>query len=199
MSSSCMTMLSVVAALLVCVDATRVKRADDRPELEAVVNQLSERLTQATAQLTALQGQVSQLTARFQSSQTQVAFIAFHGDDPFNVATDGTMMYNTAQINIGGAFNTVTGVFTAPIAGLYVFFANCMSVATTDLDLGILVDGQRYGGCYSFTQEGNGQGANMVTVHLTQGQQVWVHMYRPSRTVRGNVWNSFSGFLVKTD
>lgn len=60
-----MAMLSVVVALLVCVDATRVKRADDRPELEAVVNQLSERLTQTTAQLTALQGQVSQLTARF--------------------------------------------------------------------------------------------------------------------------------------
>lgn len=39
-------------------------------------------------------------------------------------ATYATIIYNTAAINIGTAYNTSTGVFTAPATGLYQIIAN---------------------------------------------------------------------------
>ncbi|XP_070184285.1 uncharacterized protein, partial [Littorina saxatilis] len=142
---------------------SRDKRSDDHNPLEAVVSGLSQQVTRLGAQLTAiqnqmgaqitslqtqtetkmtaLQNQLNHLQTKFDASQKQVAFVARNSADPFNVAAAGTLVYNVADINLGGGFDTVTGVFTAPTSGLYVFFLNCMAVSGgVDEDIGVLVD-----------------------------------------------------------
>ncbi|XP_070188504.1 uncharacterized protein [Littorina saxatilis] len=100
---------------------SRDKRSDDHNPLEAVVSGLSQHVTKMAAQLSLLQ-------TKFDASQKQVAFVARNSADPFNVAAAGTLAYNVADINLGGGFDTVTGVFTAPTSGLYVFSISCMDV-----------------------------------------------------------------------
>jgi hypothetical protein len=38
--------------------------------------------------------------------------------------TNDVIVYANALVNIGGAYNTSTGVFTAPVAGVYEFYAS---------------------------------------------------------------------------
>jgi len=56
-----------------------------------------------------------------------------------------TLAYNSASVNIGNAYNTSTGVFTAPATGLYqIIFSNMYSVANSlnnTLSARIIVNG----------------------------------------------------------
>ena len=38
--------------------------------------------------------------------------------------TNATVVYGNTYVNIGSAYNTSTGVFTAPVAGVYEFYAS---------------------------------------------------------------------------
>ena len=39
----------------------------------------------------------------------------------------------------------------------------------------------------------------MTTVHAKQGEEVFVRLTRGSGSIEGNVWNSFTGFLLSPD
>ncbi|KAK7111526.1 complement C1q tumor necrosis factor-related protein 3-like [Littorina saxatilis] len=198
-------LLLTIILWAVCVpcdtERSRDKRSDDHNPLEAVVSGLSQQVTKMAAQLSTQLSQLSSLQTKFDASQKQVAFLAYNSADPFNVAAAGTLVYNVADINLGGGFDTVTGIFTAPTSGLYVFFINCMGASLTeDEDVGVLVDGKRVCACYTFSKEHPNLGSGLATVHVNAGQRAWVHVYRDSgRDVRGSYWNTFTGFLVKTD
>lgn len=138
---------------------------------------------------------------RADAAQKTVAFHAFHSTDPFSVASHGTIVYDAVTTNVGNAYDKQAGIFTAPVAGTYVFFINCMSVDATSEESYILVDGASVAACYSskprtMTTE---QGGTLTTVHLTAGQKVWVQILQNAENVRGYRWNTFSGFLVRAD
>ena len=78
------------------------------------------------------------------ASQKQVSFSARNSHSPWNIAGHGTLNYNTAALNLGGGFNTNSGIFTAPVSGLYLFSVSCTDAKETgtyEEYLGILVDG----------------------------------------------------------
>lgn len=133
------------------------------------------------------------------SSQRMVAFTARNSAGTFNVAAQGTVVYNRADLNLGTGFDTVTGVFTCPAPGLYLFFVNCDAANShVDEDVGILVDGVRVAGCYAHPT--HDQGAGMAAVRLRTGQKVWVKLFRESaRNIAGGTYNTFSGFLIKSE
>ena len=135
------------------------------------------------------------------SGQTTVAFHAYHSADPFSVAAHGTIVYNAVTTNTGNAYDKLSGIFTAPVAGTYVFFTNCMSVDASSEESYILVDGSSVASCYSITPSGSTteQGGTLTTVHLSPGQKVWVQILQGAENVRGHRWNTFSGFLVQAD
>ena len=48
----------------------------------------------------------------------------FYAYGTANTPTSGSVIvFPTTQVNVGNAYNTSTGVFTAPIAGIYAFFS----------------------------------------------------------------------------
>lgn len=62
-------------------------------------------------------------TGRMQNT-SQVAFAAYCSGNILNVTGDNTaytILFDSTNCNIGSGFNTGTGVFTAPIAGNYLF------------------------------------------------------------------------------
>ena len=133
--------------------------------------------------------------------KNNVAFHARHSTDPFNVASQGTIVYDAVTTNIGNAYDHKTGFFTAPIPGTYVFFTNCMAVDNTSEETYIVMEDTTVASCYSSrpSSSPSEQGSTMVTLNLQAGQRVWVQIHQNAENVRGRFWNTFSGFLLQTD
>ena len=136
----------------------------------------------------------------FAESSEQVAFTA-------TVTQDMTSQYGQTLVfphiitNVGGGYNGITGVFTAPRDGVYVFFCKITgrdnpssmsfefilngSAKTTNLVLGGSANPYR-------------TSSNSIVLQLTHGDRVWVKM-----ETGGNHYSwgaggdqSFSGYLL---
>ncbi|KAM9335373.1 complement C1q-like protein 4 [Symphorus nematophorus] len=117
-----------------------------------------------------------------------------HG--PFN--TDKTLIYNTVVTNIGDAYNQSTGVFAAPVTGVYyfTFFYHAGGHQATQLKLMknsefiVRTSDHRSG---SDTAD---NGGNAAFLELQEGDQVYVRMTASSHVWAAEHSTSFSGFLV---
>ncbi|XP_041646492.1 complement C1q-like protein 4 [Cheilinus undulatus] len=133
--------------------------------------------------------------------QIKVIFSAAIGGDgrhigPFD--TDTVLIYKTAITNIGNAYNTATGVFTAPVSGVYYFnlfyhaggehgvflilYKNSQMIVST---AGLRTD-----------NDPSDNGGNAVFLQLQPGDQVFVKMRANNYVWGNNYMTTFSGFLV---
>ena len=104
------------------------------------------------------------------------------------------VVYDNVIVNKGGAYDSNSGIFTAPIEGYYHLEVHAFS-NDVGFNLAILVNGKR-----SFTLTAWGSSAGVGTsnggiVHLLQNDKVKVAPFTISR-IYGNR-NFFSGYLIK--
>lgn len=129
--------------------------------------------------------------------------VDFHAKDLKNTSpgNDEILVYATTLLNEGQGYDNMTGKFTAPVTGTYLFTAQfCLSggirayifYAFVSQDTYIkrgVFNGSDANGCYT---------TDVVTV-IKAGAQVWITCTRLSMTtfVQNNVyWNTFSGVLM---
>ena len=107
--------------------------------------------------------------------------------------------------NIGGAYNSDTGIFTVPVNGTYMFNVQvCANIAAwgqfqlvVDESANIILAIRYYE-----ANVGDTSSSDSVAVYLTKGQQVWVQSsYNAGSTnvldaYDSYCWNHFSGALV---
>ncbi|XP_067435965.1 uncharacterized protein [Thunnus thynnus] len=115
---------------------------------------------------------------------------------PFN--TDTTLIYETEITNIGGAYNQSTGIFTAPVAGVYYFTIFFRAEGHHEAKLLLYKNLQLMIMTHDHPSDSDGadNGGNAVFLQLQQGDQVYVQL-----AVNTHVWGhgqhtTFSGFLV---
>ncbi|XP_029931562.1 complement C1q-like protein 3 [Myripristis murdjan] len=170
----------------------------DLCELQRQLSIMKDNLGTLQSQLNDTKNQLEKLRSR---ERTKVAFSAALDRNTGPDAGDNILVYRTVITNIGNAYNNNTGIFTAPVAGVYFFtlffragqentstlmlFKNNMAVVTT--------------GDYSVAN-GADDGGNGVTLQLQQGDQVYVFLAAATHVWGGgNRYTTFSGFLLSQE
>ncbi|XP_042258139.1 collagen alpha-2(VIII) chain-like [Thunnus maccoyii] len=117
---------------------------------------------------------------------------------PFN--TDTTLIYGSVIINTGSAYNQFTGIFTAPVTGVYYFIFFYHAGGTNPTNLSLYKNNEFVAMTYdhSTSHDGADNGGNAVFLQLQQGDQVSVRL-----GANTHIWakhqqhmTTFSGFLL---
>ena len=130
----------------------------------------------------------------------QPAFFVYRNQSSWTLAANDHFIFNTAELNVGGHYNTSNGRFTAPITGRYVFHFFSIYTGNANSDsIEMYKNGARmYGGDVHFT---NSVGSAWDCVHYSRVIQLstgdYVHMQtRTGHTFHGNHWGGWSGYML---
>ncbi|KAJ0041738.1 hypothetical protein NL108_017531 [Boleophthalmus pectinirostris] len=115
---------------------------------------------------------------------------------PFNA--DTTLVYKYVTTNIGNGYNPVTGIFTAPVKGVYhfQFFAQCCSHPA---EAYLMKNGCGVFMAHESSEGGSTSAGNAVSLSLDLGDVVYV-VLPCGRKLHDNDHhhNTFSGHLLFT-
>uniref|UniRef100_A0A671QTG0 Cerebellin 11 n=1 Tax=Sinocyclocheilus anshuiensis TaxID=1608454 RepID=A0A671QTG0_9TELE len=116
---------------------------------------------------------------------------------PFS--TETKLIFDKVLTNIGNAYDPVTGVFTAPVKGVYYFRYSGSAFSSHDMGLSIFKGTARFVSSYEYNSgERNDQMSNGAVMELDVGEEV--HMRLWIRTwifvdPRYN-YSTFTGYLL---
>jgi hypothetical protein len=114
-----------------------------------------------------------------------------------NPGAGTTVTYNSTILNVGGNMNLTTGLFTAPVTGIYHFtFSGFRNTGSGTTSIVFIVNGvaqsQR-----SYTDDASNNYSPLslaTTRNLVAGNTIGV--YVQSGALHGNATSEFTGFLV---
>ncbi|XP_042591688.1 uncharacterized protein LOC122139240 [Cyprinus carpio] len=161
-----------------------------------------EELTKKNDEMSTLtQSQVEEL--RKENRDRQIAFSAglmqsSSGNiGPFT--TDITLTYRNVFTNIGNAYNPITGIFTAPLKGAYMFRISVYGSASqsTPSTVSIIKNGEHVVIAHAHQAGNVVNSSNGVVLLLEDGDVVYVRLSANRRISDGqNNHNTFSGYLL---
>nr|XP_022292085.1 uncharacterized protein LOC111103252 [Crassostrea virginica] len=120
---------------------------------------------------------------------------------PSDSWNSGTLVFPKVITNVGNGYNPSDGVFTAPRAGVYVFFVNVQSYDTKYIYVDIVLNGSTKVRTMAFSYNGHGYneaGPNLAVLSLQTGDRVWVKHHKGNGywTNSDGLITTFSGFLI---
>lgn len=120
---------------------------------------------------------------------------------PVNVGSSNSpFKFQTIVPNVGNAYNSQTGVFTAPVSGNYVFYAQLMKHGTIDSYFHYVIDKEGVVPCKnSLDTPSYDKSSCLATAHVQKGEAVFVRRFDGGSTVEGLSFCAFSGFLLSAD
>ena len=108
-----------------------------------------------------------------------------------------TIIFKTVLTNIGHGYNPWTGVFTAPISGVYFIGGSIISLANQRLQTEIVVNSQTVVvKLYAASTTDRDQASSFAIIQLHVGDMVWMKIKYTSIQATVNSENSFSGYLI---
>ncbi|RXN09857.1 complement C1q subcomponent subunit B-like protein [Labeo rohita] len=130
----------------------------------------------------------------------KVAFSAALGINGFigPVNADSTLVYKNVFMNVGNAYQQTTGIFTAPVRGVYYFsfFYHCSTKYETWLYLYRNGKKEAEAGQHNTQHAMAANGGNGLTLLLEKGDQVYMVLQKDSWIWDGDNVTVFSGFLI---
>ncbi|XP_062300612.1 caprin-2-like isoform X14 [Scomber scombrus] len=181
---------------------TEIRQINSDSQIAELKNQeklqaIETRLQDSETRLNNSENQIMDLRKK---ERTKVIFSAAAGFGgtfgPFN--TDKTLIYRAVKTNIGGAYSPSTGIFTAPVAGVYYFTLFHHAGKQYGTVLYLYKNNQQVimTQNHPAVHETAHNGANAVFLQLQPGDQVYVNMTANSHVYGTDHHTTFSGFLV---
>ncbi|XP_051747937.1 uncharacterized protein LOC127511220 isoform X2 [Ctenopharyngodon idella] len=144
---------------------------------------------------------LSQVELRKENRDREIAFSAALMQSgggyigPFT--TEITLTYRNVITNIGNAYNPITGIFTAPLKGAYMFRINVHGHGPTPSGASIYKNGEKVVIAYAYQAQNDLNSSNGVVLILEVGDVVYVRLW-PNTRIFDNDQNpsTFSGFLL---
>ncbi|XP_048011399.1 uncharacterized protein LOC125245016 isoform X3 [Megalobrama amblycephala] len=144
---------------------------------------------------------LSQVELRKENRDREIAFSAAlweSGDGyigPFT--TEITLTYKNVFTNIGNAYNPITGIFTAPLKGAYMFRISAYGHGGTAAGVSIYKNEERVVLAYAYQPQNTLNSSNGVVLILKVGDVVSVRLW-PNARIYDSQYNrsTFSGYLL---
>ncbi|XP_040920686.1 complement C1q tumor necrosis factor-related protein 3-like [Toxotes jaculatrix] len=134
------------------------------------------------------------------TGKSQVAFSAslvatsdWTHQGPFN--TNITLVFKRVVTNIGNAYNPITGIFTAPVKGLYYIRFTGNVGDSGSLNAALLKNGENMFAIYD-NQGTHSSSSNGMTLVLEVGDLLWITLWPQQSIFDQSRLSTFSGFLV---
>ena len=118
---------------------------------------------------------------------------AFSVTNSTNTFSSGTIVFNTAQVNVGGHYSTSNGRFTAPVAGNYYFIFATIVGNSGGFQVILQKNGSGVSGVGYCDTGSNDTGVVAKVISLSAGDYVTAY------TSTGNIesaYSSFAGYLI---
>ncbi|CAC5359537.1 C1QL [Mytilus coruscus] len=104
--------------------------------------------------------------------------------------------FDDAKINIGGGYDSTTGIYTAPRNGIYIFSCTIMATGGGEVHFQLNKNDQLYTGGYAAKSNHGSQTVNSL-IELRTGDKVYIkHRTSLSQIVHGSHYSTFSGYLL---
>uniref|UniRef100_W5NN48 C1q domain-containing protein n=1 Tax=Lepisosteus oculatus TaxID=7918 RepID=W5NN48_LEPOC len=115
-----------------------------------------------------------------------------------NFNTKTTIVYPKVLTNMGGAYNSATGIFTAFVKGTYYFSFTVFLANAANLYVNLMKNSQHVVSMWDTqSTDLNDSGTNSAVLELEVGDQVYVRLNENRQLYEDNTcYNSFSGFLL---
>ncbi|XP_060573409.1 cerebellin-2-like [Ruditapes philippinarum] len=116
-----------------------------------------------------------------------------------NPGDGGTIIFGSTFVNEGNAYNTSTGIFTAPVNGTYSFSLQLCSLMNNYFLTAIMIDGTTYATLYVYDKDAYPCDSTDTVAVLHEHSKVFVKCtHRCLNAVFEDNFhmNSFSGYLV---
>ncbi|XP_030629785.1 complement component 1, q subcomponent-like 4 like [Chanos chanos] len=195
------------------IEQTLKKQSDEMVQLKARVQELEETneamknaLEETTMKIQEQENHIKLLQSSVTepTSQKRGKDIAFSASlqssglgniGPYN--SEIGLVYKKVLTNIGKAYNSETGIFTAPLKGVYYFRFYAHAKPGTKMAVSLYRNDSKVSSIFSWKPVTNGNASNGVVLILNSGDQVCTRLW-------GNAWvydddnnyTSFSGFLL---
>ncbi|KAM9729396.1 complement C1q-like protein 4 [Menidia menidia] len=200
----------------VCMDQTEAAAADLQeafsPDVHASLRAMVASLTEQRLELRALRRESAENKEKQEAEierlkkqleVPRVAFCASLSDQHrhygiFNTYT--TLVFQVVQTNIGNAYNSKTGIFTAPVKGAFHFEWYIYGTGGGKNSGAVLVkNGERIFIAYQYRFSHHGTTSNGATLLLERGDQVYVQQWPHTQIFdNSNRHTTFSGHLLFT-
>ncbi|XP_048035885.1 uncharacterized protein LOC125261352 [Megalobrama amblycephala] len=172
---------------------------EQKGNIRALETQLRDEMNKKNEEISNLT--LSQVELRKENRDREIAFSASlmeSGDGyigPFT--TEITLTYRNVFTNIGNAYNPITGIFTAPLKGAYMFRISVTGHAPTAATASIVKNRERVVIAHGDQTQGTLNSSNGVVLILEVGDVVYVRLWSGRRIFDNqNKHNTFSGFLL---
>jgi len=127
--------------------------------------------------------------------------VHFYVQKNYSFSEKAVIPFELERLNEGGAMNLVSGVFTAPIPGIYHFQFSCLAESSvySDLDIHIQLNEEKIGVAHTSSKMGFSTTALTASLRLKATDRVT--LYKAGGVLHDSIGHhtDFAGWLVEED